>query len=160
MLRSSFIYNILQKVFGKLIFYSILLFLPLPPIFNIGCDFTDLLAEQETFLEPTLATLSSTGSGGVVLTERTREGSILEVWKMVHFHMNQYQGHDKNLSCVANRLSLIKVQAKYLTLYLKCTLYKLFQKHFWRRLSEKVEKNRFCFFLKLHISFDKFSGFL
>ena len=43
-----------------MIFHSILLILPLPPIFNVGFDFSDLLAEQETFFEPTLAT----GGGG------------------------------------------------------------------------------------------------
>ena len=97
-----------------MIFHSILLILPLPPIFNVGFDFSDLLAEQETFFEPTLAT--GGGRGGVILTEKRREGVILEVWKMVYFHINQYRGHDKNLSCVANRSSLIKVHTKYLTL--------------------------------------------
>ena len=58
--------NFLHKFLEKLIFYSILLFLPLPPIFNVGFDFSDLLAEQETFLEPTLATLSWRGKGGVI----------------------------------------------------------------------------------------------
>ena len=55
------------------------------------------------------------GGEGLFLTVRRREGDILKVWKIVYFHINQ--GHDKNVSCVANRSSLIKVQTKYLTLY-------------------------------------------
>ena len=95
--------NHLPKFLEKLIFHSILLFLPLPPIFNVGFDFSDLLAEQETFLEPTLATLSWRGEGeGLFLTGRREDRDIFEVWKMVYFHINQYRCHDKNLSCIAN----------------------------------------------------------
>ena len=124
--------NLLHKFLEKLIFRSILLFLPLALIFSVGFDFSDLLAEQEAFLEPTLATLSWRGRRGVIFNWKEREGDILEVWKMVYFHISQYQGHDKNLSCVANWSSLIKLQIKYLTF--KCTLHEVFPKHFWRRL--------------------------
>ena len=37
------------------------------------------------------------------LTGARGEGDILKVWKMVYFHINQYQGRDKNLICVANK---------------------------------------------------------
>ena len=69
----------------KLIFRSILLFLPLPPIFNVGFDFSDLLAEQER------------GGERLFLTGMREEGDILEVWKMVYFDINQYRCHNKNL---------------------------------------------------------------
>ena len=55
--------NLLHKFLGKLIFHSILLILPLPRIFNVRFDFSDLLAEQESFLEPTIATLGWRGEG-------------------------------------------------------------------------------------------------
>ena len=62
-------YNLLHKFLENLIFYSRSLptspppllpplHSPLPPIFYVGFDFSDLLAQQETFLEPTLATLT------------------------------------------------------------------------------------------------------
>ena len=43
----------------KLTFRSILLFLAVPPILDVGFDFSELLTEQKTFLEQTLADISS-----------------------------------------------------------------------------------------------------
>ena len=108
--------NLLHKSLEKLIFHSVLLLLALPRIFSVVFDFSDLLAEQETFFEPTLATLSWRGEGRSYCNWKEKGRGLLEVWKMVYFHINQYWGHDKNLGCVANRSSLIEVHTKYLTL--------------------------------------------
>ena len=74
--------------------------------------------KQETFLEPTITTLSWTMEerGGFQQKRKRREGEILKVWEMVYFHINQLQDHDKKLICAANGSSLIKVHTKYLTL--------------------------------------------
>ena len=58
-------YNLLHIFLEKLIFPIILLFLALSPIFNVGFHFSDLLTEQETFLEPLIATLSWRGEASV-----------------------------------------------------------------------------------------------
>ena len=91
--------NLVHKFLEKVIFHSTLLVLPLLPICNVWFYFSDLLAEQESFFESTLATLRSRGGRGVISTERRKEGEILEVWKMVYFHISQYRGDDKKLSC-------------------------------------------------------------
>ena len=71
--------SLLHKSLEKLVFHSIMLFLPLPPTFSIGFDFSDLLADQKTFLEPTLATLNWRGEGwGYFQLEGERRGTF---WK-------------------------------------------------------------------------------
>ena len=47
------------SAFGKIDFLQYFTFSsPSPPIFNLGFDFSDVLAEQEKFAKPTLTTLS------------------------------------------------------------------------------------------------------
>ena len=68
------VYSPLHKFLEKLIFHSIFLFLPLPPIFNVGFDFLDLMAEQDIFPEPTLTTLSWRGGRGEVISNWKERG--------------------------------------------------------------------------------------
>ena len=53
--------NLVHKFLEKVIFHSTLLVLPLLPICTVWFYFSDLLAEQESFFDSTLATLRSRG---------------------------------------------------------------------------------------------------
>ena len=43
------------------------------------------------------------GRERLFVTGRRGEGDILKVLKMAYFHINQYQGRDKNLICVVSK---------------------------------------------------------
>ena len=79
---------------------------------------------------------------------------------MVYFHINLYQRHDKNASCVANRSNLIKVHLRCssLQVYTIQGFCKIFlEKAVFENL-ENLEKIDFAFFLKLYLNFFNFSG--
>ena len=127
-------YNLPHKVLDKLIFHIILLFLPLPLYIQYLIWFFRLndLAEHIPWTNYSNTELEDEEER-FLLTKRREEGGHLKVWKMVYFQINRYyQGCDKNLSCVANRSSLIKTHAK--CLHCKYTLNKAFPKRFWKGL--------------------------
>ena len=69
LLRKSWPGILSTYIFGKIDFSQYFLqwiSLARPPMFNVGFDFLELLAEQETFLEPTIATLGWRGREGVI----------------------------------------------------------------------------------------------